>query len=157
VDAPEEARGPSARAIFALSLARVGAPLRAATLPVGETGGSKGKGGRGGGGWPGLHEADVSRWADALPHPRGRPGKPPRTAPLALHPCPREGEALRRSVLLADHHETAVALPLGGDLHIPERNDLGLQNRSNGPKQPFEARAVDASSPCFLGRTTSGD
>jgi hypothetical protein len=46
----------------------------------------------------------LSLWS----HPRGRPGKPPRTAPLALHPCPREGGALRRLVHSVERCETVV-------------------------------------------------
>jgi len=68
---------------------------RAETLPVGETGGCKGQGGRGGGGSPDLHKrmsvmtdvlnvASARKVGETTPDGAGLP---------ALHPCPRQGAA----------------------------------------------------------------
>src|SRR6266851_6068147 len=53
------------------------AHLAPAPLPVGETGGSKGKGGRGGGGSPGLHKRISVVRAFVPGGPRGRSGRRP--------------------------------------------------------------------------------
>jgi hypothetical protein len=86
--------------------AEVEAQRCAATLPVGETWGSKGQGGRTGGGHPPKRGALIERAsARALTTLvvkrswRGSPGIPVLSARVSvLHPCPREGRALSNSL-----------------------------------------------------------
>jgi hypothetical protein len=59
-----------------LSTLGVSAQPCAAPLPVGETGGSKGKGGGLGGGSPGLHKTKARKAGDTQSHERAKPAIP---------------------------------------------------------------------------------
>lgn len=135
-------------------LAGAQAHRRVAPRPVGETGGSKGKGEGRGGGSPGLHK----------PVGRGRSGK---TQPLGRkpHPCPREGqrplEAMGRFAPWRVPAQTgaAGASPPPLRLRERERHRKAETRRGSGSRASAASSARPAATrrvrPCARNQATS--